>query len=49
MKKSRLIIGIACFVLAAVIFVFAEGGRRLYSGIFFIILGVGMVAGARRT
>jgi hypothetical protein len=40
MNKTQLVIGVVCLALAAVIFVFAEGARRIYSGGFFTIIGV---------
>lgn len=40
--------GILFLVLAVVIFVFAEGLRRWYSGIFFTIIGSGTILNALR-
>ena len=40
MKKTPLIISLACLALAIVIFVFAEGARAVYSGLFFAMLAV---------
>lgn len=40
MKKTPLIISLACLALAIVIFVFAEGARAVYSGSFFTMLSV---------
>jgi hypothetical protein len=48
MKRVPLWIGIAFFVAAAVIFAFADGARRVYSGALFIVLGATMVAAAKR-
>ena len=48
MRKIPLILGIISFVLAAIIFIFGTGARRVYSGAFFVILGVIMVANAKR-
>ena len=48
MKKMPLTLGIACLALAAVIFVFAGGVRRVYSGIFFAVIGVVSVVNAMR-
>jgi len=39
MNRLALIAGILCLVVAAVVFVFAEGMRRWYSGIFFAVIG----------
>jgi len=47
MSKTQLAIGVICLVLAAVIFVFAEGARRIYSGGFFTVIGVVMLLNAR--
>ncbi|MGD8700042.1 MAG: hypothetical protein PVJ43_12170 [Gemmatimonadales bacterium] len=48
MNKTLLAIGIVSLALAAVIFVFAEGARRIYSGAFFTIIGVVTVLNAKR-
>jgi hypothetical protein len=48
MKIINLYLAIACFVLAVVIFVFASGGPRIYSGGFFTILRVVNVILARK-
>ena len=45
---KHLIPGLLCFVAAVAIFLFASGARRLYSGVFFVILGVTMIVNARR-
>ena len=39
MNKVTLVIGLLCFVAAVTVFVFADGLRRWYSGIFFAIIG----------
>jgi len=48
LQKTFLIFGIFSFFIAAVIFVFGDGLRRWYSGIFFVILGVALIANAKR-
>lgn len=48
MRIFQMIIGILCFVVAALVFVYIEGARRYYSGILFMVLGVVTVVGARR-
>jgi Flp pilus assembly protein TadB len=48
MSKVALVSGILCIVLAVVIFIFAEGLRRWYSGIFFALIGVVMMLGSMR-
>jgi hypothetical protein len=40
MKKGSLILGLAFLVLATVIFIFAEGLKRYYSGGFFLLLAI---------
>ena len=40
MKKVTIIIGILSILIAIIVFVFADGFRRLYSGVFFTILGI---------
>ena len=47
MSKTPLAVGITCLALAAV-FVFADGARRIYAGVFFAMLGVVMVVNAKR-
>ena len=39
MSKMVLILGILCTVLAVIVFVFADGLRRWYSGLFFVLIG----------
>jgi len=50
LHKKALIIGIVFLILAAVVFVFADGARRYYSGGFFALLGIVLIlnAGLRR-
>jgi hypothetical protein len=47
-RKPYIYLAIACFVLAVVIFVFASGARRIYSGGFFALLGIVNVVAARK-
>jgi hypothetical protein len=39
MNKAGLVFGILFIALAVIIFVFADGLRRWYSGIFFAVMG----------
>ena len=39
MKKLPLVTGILSLILAAIIFIYADGARRIYSGALFVILG----------
>jgi len=48
MNKLALIVGILCCLVAAIIFVFAEGLRRWYSGVFFALIGVFTILQAAR-
>ena len=48
MRTAALVFGILFIVLAVVVFVFAEGLRRYYSGIFFAILGTVTLVNALR-
>ena len=48
MNKVTLFSGILCIVLALIVFVFADGLRRWYSGVFFAIIGVVMLLNALR-
>jgi hypothetical protein len=45
LRKTPLILWIISFVIAAV--VFGDGARRVYSGIFFVLVGVVMIANAK--
>lgn len=44
MRKLPLALGLICVAIAAVVFVFADGARRIYSGVFFLVLGGAMLA-----
>jgi len=46
MQKAALVIGILAIAIAIVVFVVADGARRWYSGLFFTIMGVVMLANA---
>lgn len=48
MKKLPLIIAVVCFLLAVAVFVFAEGPRAIYSGLFFAMIGVVVLWTAKR-
>jgi peptidoglycan/LPS O-acetylase OafA/YrhL len=48
MSKMYLVLGILFIVLAVIIFVFADGLRRWYSGIFFAIIGTVILVNALR-
>jgi len=48
MKSAGLWLGILCLVLAVVVFVFAGGLRRWYSGTFFAIMGIVMLVNGFR-
>ena len=48
MSKVTLVVGILCIVLAVIVFVFADGLRRWYSGIFFTVIGTVMLLNALR-
>ncbi len=48
MKRSSLVIGLIFLVLAVVIFIFADGLRRYYSGGFFLMLAVFLIWSSRR-
>jgi hypothetical protein len=47
-NKVQPTVAVACFALAAVILVFADGARRIYAGGFFVVLGIVMLVNARR-
>jgi len=48
MSKMALVLGILCLVVMVIVFVFADGPRRWYSGIFFAIMGAVMLLNAVR-
>lgn len=48
LQKTYLILGIFSIFIAAIIFVFGDGLRRWYSGIFFVILGFVLIGNAKR-
>jgi hypothetical protein len=48
LSKVALVSGILCVVLAAIVLTFADGLRRWYSGIFFAIMAIVMLANASR-
>jgi hypothetical protein len=48
MRKLVPVLGIVFVVLALVVLVFAEGGRRWYSGLFFALIGTLMLIDAAR-
>ncbi len=48
MSKVALVSGTLCIVLAVIVFVFADGLRRWYSGIFFAIMGTVIMVNALR-
>jgi hypothetical protein len=48
MAKMALVTSVLCLVLAIVVFVFADGLRRWYSGIFFAVMGAVLLLSALR-
>lgn len=48
MRKVPLALAVVSFLLALVIFAFAGGARAIYSGLFFIVIGVVLLMNARR-
>ncbi len=40
MRKMQLVFGIIFILAAVTVLIFAEGHRRIYSGVFFALLGV---------
>jgi parvulin-like peptidyl-prolyl isomerase len=49
MRKLPLAIAIASFLLALIVFAFAGGARSIYSGLFFVMVGVVLLVNARRS
>ena len=48
MRRVAVVLGIFFLLLAVIVFVFADGLRRWYSGIFFAIIGTVMLVNAVR-
>ncbi len=48
MRKLPLVLSVASFLLAVVIFAFAGGARSIYSALFFAVLGVVFLLNATR-
>jgi hypothetical protein len=46
--KVSLFIGSVCVLLSVIVFVYADGIRRWYSGVFFAVLGIVMLVNALR-
>jgi len=48
LRKLALVLGPICLVMAVVILVYADGMRRWYSGLFFVVMGTVALLSARR-
>ncbi len=48
MSKMALVSGIVCIVMAVIVFTFAEGLRRWYSGGFFALMATVMLVNSLR-
>ena len=48
MSKVALISGILCILMAVIVFIFADGLRRWYSGLFFTVMGLVMLVNTLR-
>ncbi len=48
MKNWQILLSIVSFILAIIIFAFASGARRIYSGLFFTFIGIVNIANGRR-
>jgi len=48
MKIWYALLSIVPFAIAVIIFVFASGARRIYGGLFFVIMGIAVLMYARR-
>jgi hypothetical protein len=47
-RRLPLALAIACLVIAVLVFLLADGARAIYSGVFFVMLGVVALLSARR-
>ncbi len=48
MKKINIYVAIVSFIIAIVIFIYASGASRIYSGSFFAVIGVVNIIAAAR-
>ena len=48
MNRLNLILALLSFAVAVIIFLFADGARRWYSGAFFVVLGVVMLVSVKQ-
>lgn len=48
MRKLPLVLAILSFLGAIIVFVFVDGARSIYSGVFFAVIGVVFLVNARR-
>ena len=48
MKNWHILLSIVSFILAIIIFIIASGARRIYSGLFFTLLGIAIIVNAKR-
>jgi hypothetical protein len=46
LKRLGVVLGVVFLVLAVIVFVFADGLRRWYSGIFFAVIGTATILNA---
>ena len=49
MRKLPLVLGIVSLLLAIIVLIVAHGARSIYSGLFFVVIGVVMLVNARRS
>jgi len=48
MRKAHLILSMVSFALSILVFLLADGARSIYSGVFFIVIGVVLLVNARQ-
>jgi len=49
MRKLPLVLAILSFLVAIIVFIFVDGARSIYSGVFFAVIGVVLLVNARRS
>jgi hypothetical protein len=49
MQKLPLILAFVSFIVAIIVLVFADGARSIYSGLFFVLIGVVLLLNARKS
>ena len=49
MRRLPLVLAILSFLVAIIVFIFVDGARSIYRGVFFAVIGVVLLVNARRS